>query len=220
MTPIECAAWIRLKTRTNSTTFTNADIVTFLRQRQDEIAQAILEADEDILLIPQIVDLVSSVTQRDYPFPTDILSRIKRVEARLDGTSWLKLSEMDITQHERPTDEANIINYFSNEEGNCFYDLIRKSMYIYSGTITANAGGLKLWCDTYPTTITDMTSGVDMSVDPSTTTHGIPRPMHKIWATGVVIDYKSSKEKPIPLTESENNYEFDLQKAIKTLKHG
>ena len=59
-----------------------------------------------------------------------------------------------------------------------------------------------------------------MSVDPSTTTHGIPRSMHEIWARGVIIDYKESREKPIPLSEREGKYEVDKQTAIETLKHG
>ena len=191
-----------------------------MRQRQDEIAQDIMKLDEDLLLIPQTTDLVASTTQRDYPFPADILSRIKRVEAKLDGTNWLKLSEMDITQHSKPTDETNITYYFSNEEGKCFYDLLRKSIFIYSGTISAVTGGLKLWCSTWPTAITSLAGTTDMSVDPSTTTHGIPRAMHEIWARGVIIDWKQSREKPIALNEKELSYEKDLQKTIETLKHG
>jgi hypothetical protein len=218
MTPAQFAEYVRLKTRTNSTTFTDADIIIFMRQRQDEIAQAILKADEDILLVPQTDSLVAN--QRDYSFPTDILSRIKRVEAKLDGTNWIKLNEIDITQHKYPTDETNITYYFSNLEGEAFYDILRNQLYIYSGTITNVSNGLKLWCNTWPTAITDLTSTTEMNIDPSTTTHGIPRPLHEIWARGVIIDYKQSRERPIPLGEGELKYEVDLQKAIETIKHG
>lgn len=218
MTPKKFATYVRLKTGTNSTTFPDASILAFMEVRQDEIAQAILKADEDILLIPQTVNLVAD--QREYPFPTDIISRIKRVEAKLDGTNWLKLDEFDLTQHDKPTDETNITYNFSNEEGNCAFDLMRRSLVIYSGTIIDVTGGLKLWLDTWPTPITDLTSTTEMNIDPSDTTHGIPRALHKIWATGVIIDFKSSRQKPIPLTEREQSYEFDLNKAIETLKHG
>lgn len=222
MTPVQFAAYVRFKCRCNSTTFPDADIIVLMRQRQDQIAHAILEVDEDILLIPQTVDLVaSSITAREYPLPTDILSRIKRVEAKLDGTNWIKLIELDITKIKTPiTTEADITYAFSNTYGEAFYDILRKSIYIYSGTITAGTNTLKTWVDTYPTAITDLTSTTEMNIDPSTSTHGVPRPMHKIWADGVVIDYKSSREKPIPLTERELSWESDLQKAIKTLKHG
>ncbi len=219
MTPKQFAEYVRLKTRTNATTFTDANILALMAVRQEEIAAAIIKTDEDILLIPQTTSLV--LNRREYPMPSDIISRIKRVDAKLDGTNWLHLEETDITQIDYPiSSETDITNHFSNSEGECKYDILRKSVYILSGSIVAVADGLKVWVDTYPATITDLTSEVDMSVDPSTTTHGIPRPMHKIWATGVIIDYKSSKEKPIPLTEREQNYELDMQNAIATLKHG
>lgn len=219
MTPAQFASYVRYKTRTNSTTFPDADILALMRQRQDEIAGAILKADEDILLIPQTLNLVAG--QREYPQPEDILSRLKRVEAKLDGTNWVTLTEIDLTSIKTPiSTEADITNNFSNTEGGANYDLSRKALYIYSGTITSVTGGLKLWCDTYPTAITDLSGSTEMSIDPSSTTHGVPRPLHRLWAKGVIIDYKESREKPIPLTEREQNYELDLQRAIETLKHG
>lgn len=219
MTPAEFLTHIHFMCRTNSTVFTDADVLALMKIRQDEISKAILETDEDILLIPQTDDLVAD--QREYPLPSDILSRIKRVEVKLDGTNWIKIDEMDMGQHDKPTQtEANITNSFSNNEGDAFFDLRRKSIYIYSGTITAVTGGIAILVNTYPAAITDLTSTTDMSEDPSTTTHGIPRTMHEIWARGVIIDYKSSREKPIPLTEREQSYKFDLDKAIATLKHG
>ena len=214
-------------TRTTSTTFTDAQILALMKIRQDEIAGAILSADEDILLIPQETDLVASATQRDYPLPTDILSRIKRVEAKLNGTDWVPLTEIDITQIGLPiVTETNVTDIFNNSKydgdnpNGARFDIIRKSLVIYSDTITATTDGLKVWCDTYPTAVSDLTLTSDMSNDPSTTTHGIPRPLHEIWARGVSIDHKSSREKPIPLTEREQSYQLDLDRAIEILKHG
>ena len=228
MTPTEFATYVRFKTRTNATTFTDAQIKALMVTRQDEIAKAILRTNEDILLIPQKADLVaSSITARDYPFPSDIISRIKRIEAQLGGTDWIPLVEIDITQIGKPiSTEKNITDIFNNlrkTAGNpngARFDLLRKSIFIYSGTITATTDGLRLFCNTFPAAVTDLTTSTDMSVDPSTTTHGIPRVMHEIWARGVIIDYKESKEKPIPLTERELKYEFDFEKGIIALKHG
>lgn len=219
MTPAQFAADARLRTRTNSTTFADADILIFMAARQREIAKAILKADEDILLIPQTINL--ALNQRDYPVPSDILSRLKRVEAKLDGTNWLRLDEIDITQIRTPiTLEADIVKYFSNNQDDCFYDLLRKSIYIYSGSIISVTAGLSLWCDTWPTAVSDLTLTTDMSVDPSTTTHGIPMELHDRWLQGVVIDWKQSREKPIALSNTEQNYEFYMQRDIETLKHG
>jgi hypothetical protein len=221
MTPTQFAHYVRLKTRTNSSTFSNADIIAFMRQRQDDLAQELIKLDEDILLIPQTFNLVASTTSREYSFPADILSRIKRVEAKLNGTDWVKLEEIDMSTISTPlSSETDITNQFSNEYGMAKFDILRKAITIYSGTIVATTNGGKLWCDTWPTAITHLSSDVDMSVDPSTTTHGIPRSLHRIWATGVIIDYKESREKPIPLNETELAYDRDLNKALNTLKHG
>lgn len=225
MTPSQFATYVRYKTRTNSTTFPDADIITLMRQRQDEIAEIILKADEDILLVPQYATLVAN--QRDYDYPGDIISRLKRVEAKLDGTNWIKLIEIDLTEINVPiATEADITRVFNNLQYSntnpwgARFDLLRKSIYIYSGTITNVTDGLRAYVDTYPTAISDLTSSVEMSEDPSATTHGIPRPLHRLWAMGVIIDYKQSREKPIPLNEQEQNYETYLQRGIETLKHG
>jgi hypothetical protein len=217
MKATEFATYVRYKTRTNSTTFTDAEILALMKIRQDEIARAILEVDEDILLIPQTTDLVAD--QRSYAYPSDFLSRLKRVEAKLDGTNWLKLTQTDMTVFGYALTESNIVSYYGNTDGNCYYDVYRQALYLLTGTIIDVDEGLKLWVSTYPAEVTDLTATTDLSVDPSTTTHGIPRQLHEIWARGVIIDYKESREKPIPLSEREQKYEYDKMKAIYALRN-
>src|SRR3990167_3738743 len=217
MTPAAFATYVRYKTRTSSTTFPDAEILSYLGLRVDELSSRLTsETDEATLLLPHVSSLVAN--QREYSFPSTFLARIRRVEAKLDGTNWLTLSKYDIRQHRKPVNETNIIYYFSNAEGECFYDIQRNALYLYSGTITSVTDGLKLWCETYMTIPSDLTSVTDMSVDPSTTTHGIPRALHRVLADGVVIDYKESKEKPIPLSEREQNHEFYLKKALDVVR--
>ena len=217
MTPEELATYVRLRTRTNSTTFTNADMLVLANIVKEDVCQRALETDEDIFLVPTYLNLVAD--QREYPLPTNLLSRIKRVEAKLDGTNYIKLDEIDLTEWDHPlTSETDITYYFSNEQGKAKFDLIRHSVWIYSGSITSVTDGLRIWDNTYPPNIVSMAGTTDMSVDPSTTTHGIPRALHKVIATGIIIEYKTSREKPIPLTEREQKYEFDLEKAIQSLK--
>lgn len=217
MTPAELATHVRFMTRTNSTTFTDAEILALMKIRQDELSKDIIDVDEDILLIPQYTNLVAN--QREYPLPADMLSSIKRVEAKLDGTNFITLKELDIVSLTDSTlSESLITQNFSNEEGGAFFDLKRKSLYLYSGTITSVTDGLEVWVNTWPTAITDLSSTADMSQDPSTTTHGIPRELHEIWARGIIIDWKGSREKPIPLTEKELSYKLDKIIAINSLK--
>ena len=219
MTPVDLAAYVRLKTRTNADTLTDANILIFLNARIDFIAQRILDADEDIFLVPQTANLKENI--REYSFPKKILSRIKRVEAKLDETNFIVLGEFDLPDYRKPTDETNITNEFANLEGECFFKIMRKSIVIYSGSITDVTDGLKIWCMTWPAHIaTDMTGTTDMSEDPTTTTHGMPRAVHQLLADGVVIDWKESREKPIPLSEREMAYEIRVREAIDTLRHG
>lgn len=218
MSPLELATNVRFKTRTNATTFTDAQILSLLKLRRDEIARRLLDVDEDIFCEPDYATL--ALGQREYPEPLDLLSRIKRVEAKLDGINWVKLSEIDINDQDFTTNEDSILAHFSNEQGKAKFDISRKSLWLYCGTVIAVTKGLKLWLNTYPAEITDLSSTEDMAIDPSSTTHGIPREVHEILARGIVIDYKESREKPIPLTQTELSYESDLERAILSLKHG
>ncbi len=79
--------------------------------------------------------------------------------------------------------------------------------------------GLKLWYRTYPADISSLASTNDMSVRPSTTSDGFPRAFHKLLATAVIIDYKTSQEKPLPLRDDEKTYDNDVQSAIENLRN-
>lgn len=217
MTPSELATYVRFKTRTNTSTLTDDDLLMLLNTVKNEVCDRALEVDEDIFLVPTTLNLVAN--QREYPFKSDILSRIKRVEAMFNGSDYIKLTNIDLADIDQPIgSEAQIVARFSNEEGNAFYDIMRSSLWLYSGTITSVTNGLKVWLNTIPSNVASILSTTDMRVDPSTTAHGIPAPLHKVIAKGVVIEWKESREKPIPLTEREQKWEFDLEKAIQTMK--
>ena len=219
MTPQEAADYIRLKTKTDTTTFTNADMLILWNVTKNFICQRALETDEDIWLVPTTMDLVASTTQREYPLHSNILSRIKRVEAALDGSNYIKLVSFDLLDHDKPvTGESNITDRFGNDEGEAFYDIMRKSIFIYSGTITAGTDTLRIWVNTWPADITDMTATTDMAVDPTTTTHGVPKALHKVICEGVIIDWKGSLEKPIPLSDNELLHERHIHDSFQTLK--
>ena len=160
-----------------------------------------------------------SANQREYPLHSDLLSRIKRVEAKLDGTNFIKLYEFDLPQHTYPiSTEEDITAHFGNEEGNAFFDIMRNSIWIYSGTITNVTAGLKIWLNTIVADITSMVATEDMSIDPSTTTHGIPRALHKVLADGIVMEWKQSREKPIPLSDLEQVWDLEVSRAVSSLK--
>lgn len=222
MTGTTFAALVRLMTRTNSTTLSNADIVLMGNVIKDDIAKEITKVDEDFFGGIAQRDLVASdasdMTSREYSLPENIL-KVKKVEAKLDGTNWIPLTEFNLNQYKRTTNESEILLNFSNEKGKAFYDIFRKSLWIYSGAITATTLGLQLWQIVFPADITtDTLSGsTDLSVDPTTSTAGLPRQFHEIWATKCSIMYKSNREKPIPLTESEQNVDKAFKLAMSSI---
>lgn len=88
----------------------------------------------------------------------------------------------------------------------------------YSGTITSVTAGLKIWLNTIVSDITSMESTTDMSEDPTTTTHGIPRALHKVLGDGMVIEWKQSREKPISLSDTELKWDLEVDRAVSSLK--
>lgn len=215
MTPAQFASYIRSKTRTNADTFKDAEILLYANVTKDEIAKEVIKANEDYFGIELLRDLKDGV--RKYLFPTYMLSQMKYLQAKLDGVNWSTLEEFDITSYDRPTDEDSIrANWAGRKPA---FDIFGGELSIYSeNAIIAVSGGLKLWSIVFPADLTSLSGAVDMSVNPSKTEFGMPRQLHKVWATKVIIEYKSSKEKPIPLTEQELKVEVDLQSAINSLK--
>jgi hypothetical protein len=209
------AALIRYKTHTNTTTFTNTDILLLANTFKDDIAAEIAKCNEDYFGMEYLADL--KVAQREYALPDDLLNNIKRVEAKLNGTDWKILNETDFNLESFTTEETAITEAFSGREPG--FELFRRSLWILNDSAIIDVtAGLKLWCIIYPADFTDLTLATDMSIDPSNTSHGFPRQFHELLARRVIIDWKSNREKPIALTEHEQNYEYDLKKALDAIK--
>lgn len=218
MIPKDMASYIRKKTHTNSTTFPDADMLLYLGTRMDELASEVVDYDEDYFGAPQTTDLVNN--QREYPFPTDMVNHIKAVEAKLDTLNWLRLRPLDLTQYPFTTDEATIVSYFGNTQDNAFFFIYRGSLWLLSGTLSGFVAGnaaLKLWSYQWPSHITDLTSTVDLSVDPNNISAGFPRSLHLVLCDAVVIDYKQSADKPIQLNDYDLAWEKRKDRALMTL---
>lgn len=216
MTPAQLTSYVRLKTKTSATTFTDANIMLLANIFIDDFATRVIKVNEDYFGTPQTTGLVAD--QREYPQPVETLNQIKYVEAKLDATNFIHLDELDLNSYERATTESVITSLYSNNEGEAFYDLFRGSLWIYSGTITTVAAGLKIWSFDWPAHITDLTSTTDMSKDPSTTTHGFPRALHELLCRRIVIEHKEMSDKPIALTTSEQKFAMDLDDVLDSMQ--
>jgi len=64
--------------------------------------------------------------------------------------------------------------------------------------------------------LTDDTN--DLAVDPTTTSHGIPKQFQKILGDLVSKDYKQNLDRPLSLNESELTVEKRIQDALSALR--
>jgi len=212
---VEFAKLIRLSTKTNSSTFTDSDILIYANIFKDDICEQIAKkVGEDFFGLRWTRDLVAG--QREYDLPDEVI-KIKYVEAMLDGIKWKKLDETDLSTYGKSTDENTIKEVYEGK--NPEYELFDRSIFIFSeDTIISVEDGLKLWAIIYPVDFTSLSGTEDMSVAPDDYSHGFPRQFHELLARRISIAYKSSKDRPIPLSEKEKLYEVDLDEKIQSMK--
>lgn len=215
MTPATFASYIRYKTRTNTTTLSDADLLVLANAVKDDICKEVTKANEDIFGIKMLRNLEAGI--RNYQFPTDILNNMKYLQAKLDGTTQKVLTQFDVNTYKRPTDETHILENWAGKEPQ--FDVFGGELIIYSDSAIIDVtDGLELWAMIYPEDLTSFSGTNDLSIGSTTTSFGMPRQLHNVWATKVIVEYKTSREKPIPLTEKEQLVDNDLQEAINALK--
>lgn len=212
----EFATYIRLRTKTNSSTFTDAQIIALANARKDDIAEEVTKANEDFFLREFVRNLEAG--KRRYSFPSDIMTHMKVLNLKLDGTNWnTDVAEVDMTRVKTSLKTEDAIQGA--------FSMVSPAIEIYSSGFMILSGapiedvedGISLWATQYPADLTSIAGTDELSANPDEQSFGMPRVFHKLWADGVVIDYKSSKEKPIPLTEREQNWEGYLHRKVESL---
>jgi hypothetical protein len=222
MTGTTFTSLIRKFTRTNSSTFSDADIVVFANTIKDELAGEIVSnVDEGYFDVEMVRDLEADI--RDYTFTNDILKHIKYAAAKLDGESWSYLRETDFSLAEGENQPLMENSYIKSEYSGKKPEFLvtgRGITILSAGDIIDVTEGLKVVAEVYPEDITTgtLTSGAELSVPLSDITHALPRASHLVWARMVAIEYKQSQEKPIPLTEKEQKIALDLSEMFKKLR--
>lgn len=213
----EFASLVRYYTKTDSTTFTDANIVLLANTFKDRMADEILSVNEDYFGLEELADL--EVNEREYPLPADCIG-LKLVEAKLDGTNWKRLDEADYNLETFTTDEAAIVAAFANR--NPAYELFRGSLWILSdAAIAAVTDGLKIHCFVYPAKFTtaNLSSSTEMSAHPTVTSFGWPRQFHELLARRVAIAYKQNRDKPLALNDFERNFAQDFAMALESIRN-
>lgn len=216
MTGTQLAALIRYKTKTNSTTFTDADMLPLVNTFKDEIASRIVERNVGYFLVPTPFNLVAD--QREYGFPDDMLNRIHKLEFKFTSSDARQPAYFIKDYHGSET-ESEIVKNFGNSQGQFAYTIRRKALLLLSGTIISVTGGGRLWYHAYPADLADLTGSTGLEVDPSTTTFGFPRQFHELLARYVSIEYKGSQPKPLPLNKKELEIERDMETQLAAIAH-
>lgn len=205
MNYVTFARTARTLTRQNSTTFTDQMLVDFVNLAKAEIEGDIVNADEGFLEMTAYTDMVAG--QRVYELPSDILNRIVKLEIKLDGTNYLRAREIDFNLVEYSTATESDIAQNSSDSP-VTYSIFRGALYIWSATAIATVSqGLRLYYNVSPHewATTDLTSVVDISIDPTTTDVGMPGEFHPILLYKVTRMFKLTRDIPLELNTEEQN---------------
>jgi hypothetical protein len=175
----------------------------------EEFAGRIQGVRPEVWNIPTFANLVAD--QREYSFPADVLNSIVSLELKFTSTGdYIPARPLKKNPSDFALQESKIAGAYNNFTP--YYFLRRKAVYVLSGTIIAVTDGFKLVYNTFPAALSNLTGSDDLSVDPSTTTHGFPREFHELLARHVSIAYKDLNG--IPLSKKELQFEQDLEKKL------
>lgn len=209
MTGTQLAALIRYKTKTDTATFLDADILVLVNIYKDEIAGQIQVVRPEIWNIPTTDDLVAD--QREYAFPSDVMNNLVKLELKFTASGDLvETKSIKRNDYNNVIQESVIVAHFDNIKP-CYF-IRRQAIYILSGTIIAVTDGIELVYNAFPVNLANVAGSTDLSVDPSTTTHGFPKEFHELWARRVSIAYKDRNE--VRLSKKELDYDRDLEKKL------
>lgn len=223
MTGLDFATIVREKTRTTSTTLTDAYLLSLMNSYKDSLVQLVIsEVKSDYFAAKYTRDLVEDL--REYALPRsdtvgDKVQDLISVEAKL-GDNWLRLKKGNMFEKWITQDETSIRDRFDNMQGRAFYAVVRDSIFILSGKIEETTGGLVIWTESYPANwTTDILTSVNDLSTPTTTSRGFPKELHMLLVDLVVIDIKSTAEKPIPLTENERYITNRKREVIRIMRN-
>lgn len=216
MTGAELNTLINEKCGTNDTTFPQARKLRLVNIFLKEIASKIVARNSGYFLIPATFDLVAN--QREYSFPDGLVDRMHKLELKFSSTS-ARFPSIYMKDYLGSETESEIVNQFGNEEGQFRHTIRRRAVFILSGTIPNVTGGGRLWYHQYPADLANLVGTTDLSIDPSTTTFGLPTDFHELLARRVAIEWKGSRPKPMALNATEKNYQIDLKAALDDIAH-
>jgi len=222
----------RLKTKTNTTSFPNTEMLLYTKAKLPVYQADIEEVNENYNGSIEYRDLVATdegtyvsdettYLTREYNLPSDMIPRLGKIYAKLDGTNWVLLRSYNL-QEAGIQEEDNTTAKFTNKEGTSFgsagYCIFRGSIFLLTGEIEDDVtGGLKIWTYSFTSVVTEVPD-VGGDGDIEFELYGIPETMQELFAVALGLEWKSNQERPIPLTSMEQNYYALYSKQLDSLK--
>ncbi len=230
MTSLSWATLVRKYTKQTSTSLADAELQILADWTEDEIADEIAQSDikGNYFIVPDTDDLIAS--QREYAWPDDILSHLYSVEVAFSSTvdsfgqlPYVLAKKDDFRKWNLSRTEANITGHYSNNFPK--FEVQRRAIYLLSGKIDATTLGastitnaIRIRYRAYPAHIADLTENTqDLSVDPTTTTFGMPRQFHELWARRASIAWKAEHPGAVPPTQLDADYPRDLANKLQSI---
>lgn len=215
---------IRYKARATEESMPTDEILVLMNLKQYMFAGDLEYLDEGYEGDIQETDLMATGTgystnldgdkifTREYSFPENILSRMKFLDAKLDGEHWVRLVNKNLNMEKVAFEEANLLEKYSNEEGSAGFTYFRGGIFLLTGEIEEDVTkGMKLWLFKAPTLITDLSSSVELA------TFGIPYQLQESFIEGVVADWKSNHDKP--LSSDDQSWYIKYQNTLAKLRN-
>lgn len=228
LTPLKFANAIRRHTKQTSATLSDADILLLANPIKDRFAEKIAAHDPkgNYFVVPSKDNFIAG--QREFALPDKFMQLFNAEIAfssdtddfgELPYVAWLP-DNGAFRNRQLAWTEANITGYYSNQEPK--YDIRRRSLFLLSGKIDATTigaatvtDGIRLKCREYPADLSAVTDNTtDLSIDPSTTTFGMPIPFHELWALACSIQWKGDHPGAVPFSPEEQNFEASFSAAL------
>lgn len=164
------------------------------------------------------VDTGVTYLSREYNLPTDMIPRLAKVHAKLDGTNFMPMKRYSFQNIEVPLEEDLIQQEYPSIVNKAGFTIFRGSLFILSGEIeTTIVNGLKIWTYAFSSEISTIPAvGSDDDVDLQV--FGIPETLHGLLATALSLKWRGNHPTPLPLTPEEQNYYALYGKALAGLK--
>ena len=223
MTPLQVKNYVLTKLHITAEEFyeNHTDIETVANMVLDDIFGSISWKNLGYFGEYSVVNTTGSV--RIYPIPATLLNKIVSIEVDTGNAtvSWKPLIMK--TKNDIPNfvfNETWITGRYNNENPHGF--IHGGNLYILSGTVSANSPGIRFWYVDFPDKIASMDSTIELSIIKTvntptggTTAVGLPRQFHRLFANGIIIDYKEANE--LPLVGREQLFDQDLSKKLMEL---